>query len=132
MTDVKVQEMLAWLDGSDSLPAVDGQVQSIDARAEPERPSKAHGVRCLAILAESTVTTDGGSYDGHLCFEMAKPERGLVRIREQSADPSARVGVVRKTTWVVTDLGAAVAVADRKRKRRAEIRAAAVREISES
>ncbi len=89
-------------------------------------------VRAYEILENGTVSTDGGSLDSHICFELARPERGLVRIKEQEASPSDPLGVVRRSTWVVTEFGEAVHVARRKRDRKAEIRAAVVREVSGS
>lgn len=108
----KVKEMLAWLDG---LSLAD------DA-----------GSRCFEMLADDEIATDGGGLEARRCFEMARPERGLVRVKKQEAPPNAPLGVVTRTTWVVTELGQAVCVAHRKRERKAEIRAAAVREISDS
>ncbi len=109
----KVMDALAWLDEL----LVQGQPAS---------------VRAYEILEKGTVSTDGGSMDSYICFELARPERGLVRIKEQDMNPSDPLGVVRRSTWVVTELGEAVHVARRKRDRKAEIRAAAVREVSGS
>lgn len=118
MTDAidksKVAEMLAWVDTLVVRIQDDDHFVDTDASAE-----------ALRMLALEEIVTTGGSLEGHTCYEMSKPERGLVRIKQQEANPNDRLGVVRKATWLVTDLGRGVLVAHRKRERKAEIRRAA-------
>lgn len=105
----KVAEMLAWLDGNPGQGDTSGRW-------------------CYLVLGTESVVTTGGSWQGRLCFEMAKPERGLVRVLEQVAYANAPLGHVERSTWTVTELGTDVHVAWKKRERKMAIRNAAIGE----
>lgn len=108
----RVHEQIAWL-------------ESLKITPEREAPlSGDHGEACAALLGGAEIQTKGGSADARLCFEMAKPDRGLVRIKSQTAAVSDPVGKVSTSTWIVTQLGRDVAAEYRKRRRKAEIRKA--------